>query len=153
MEGTSAQLLKEQRQKKTRKRKEPSKENIATKGTKKLKKQVTQPTVKKNSQNKEFWIKLFTTSSGVRVVFSDEALGPFKTKEEAVKAVNEKVEEIENDYGIVIPEEDFLEDRRDKPPARGQLLVIKNDREQYHFQISTKKPKIFDGNDSDTCPF
>ena len=71
----------------------------------------------------------------------------YQTKEEVVEAMNEKIEEIENNCGIDVSEENdnILVDRRDKLPARGEILVIENDREKYHFQISTKKPKIFDG--------
>ena len=133
----------------TTKRKEPSEKQVIMKKSKKVKK----ASEDKKEKEKEFWVKLYTVSSGVRVIFSDEALGPFKTKDEVVEAVNGKVEEIENDYGIDIPEEDLLKDRREKPPARGKLLVIKNCQEEYHFDMTTKKPKIFDGNDSDACPF
>ena len=126
------------------KRKEASGEKVSAEKSNKLVRKVP---VKKIIKKKEFWVKSYTTSYGTRIMFSDEALGPYQTKEEVVEAMNEKIEEIENNCGIDVSEENdnILVDRRDKLPARGEILVIENDREKYHFQISTKKPKIFDG--------
>ena len=100
---------------------------------------------KKTDKSKEFWIKKYTTSREVIVIFSEEVLGPFPTKEEAVEALVKEVEEIEETHGLTVPEEDFVEDRRQNPPNNGILLVIKNCREKYFFELSTKKPKTLDG--------
>ena len=132
----------------TKKRKQPAgvSESSNSKGQN-TKNQKRKAPAKKKAR--EFWLKTYTKQGGMIVMFSEEALGPFKTKEEAVEAIEKEVEKIESNHDIDIPEEDYLGDCRETPPNNGRILAIKNESEKYCFDISTKKPKIFDGADSD----
>merc|ERR1712168_1537292 len=141
-----------------------SKKTVEKENTRKRKKPTTSAKTKQDGANQkkstgtkratkvkkeEFWLKFFEKSCGMCVMFSDEALGPFKTKQEAATAATAKIEEIEENEGLDIPGESYEEDRRENPPDKGRLLVVRSDRTKYIFEISKSKPKIFDGMDSD----
>ena len=72
-------------------------------------------------------------------MFTEEKLGPFQTKEEAVNATNERLDTIADQIGNDEMSE-FEIDRRSSPPNNG-LLLIATDAHDYHFHISTKEPR------------